>query len=321
MLSFIFIGSIFAISDNNIAYATDSTTFTTNQVTNNYVSKEVAATFGYSIIDEEQHFVSVRITNKTVATKAVIPSTVEIDGETYTVTEIAASGFASSTLLKRVTLANTIKKIGNSAFTNCSKLEHVFLSNVETIGNYAFMRCSNLSKVVIPASVQTIGSNVFRTNATAIEARLAEAPATWSSTWNSNNSGTVTYNSQYFVTYGEPLPNGFATIPTKLHYVFSGFYDEINGQGNKYYENDMTSLRNCDIGTDFTLYAYWTPFAYSINYSHYYGENTNPSTITIEDLVDGPYVLSSIVGNGYIRRFFNLCFGFFHIAMFFRNSI
>lgn len=215
VLSFIFIGSIFAISNNDIAYATDSTTFTTNQVTNNYVSKEVAATFGYSIIDEEQHFVSVRITNKTAATKAVIPSTVEIDGETYTVTEIAASGFASSTLLKRVTLANTIKKIGNSAFTNCSKLEHVFLSNVETIGNYAFMRCSNLSKVVIPASVQTIGSNVFRTNATAIEARLAEAPATWSSTWNSNNSGTVTYNSQYFESpIFEPLYESTSTQGT-----------------------------------------------------------------------------------------------------------
>lgn len=52
-----------------------------------YVSAEVNATFDYTILNETN--CNVRITNKSLATRAIIPSAAEINGQTYTVTEIA----------------------------------------------------------------------------------------------------------------------------------------------------------------------------------------------------------------------------------------
>ena len=109
---------------------------------------------------------SVRLLNKSDATKAVIPSTGMINGKDYTVTEIAANGFMSASKLKKVSLPYTVKKIGSMAFSNCVNLERVSLANVEEIGNTAFFRCSSLTEIVIPKSVYKIGSYVFRNNNT-----------------------------------------------------------------------------------------------------------------------------------------------------------
>ncbi len=161
-----------------------------------YESAEVYAIYDYVILDDST--CSVKIANKEVATQAVIPGKVNIDGKDYMVTEIALNGFASSIYLKRVSVPYGLRKIGNSAFVNCQSLETVSLSNVQEIGNNAFMRCTKLSSIIIPKSVTVMGATVFRFDDTQIMVRNAYDGENWSTNWNANNANSeVEYNSKY----------------------------------------------------------------------------------------------------------------------------
>ena len=68
----------------------------------------VYATYNFVYINDSE--CSVKIANKAEATVAVIPNKGVIDGKEYSVTEIAANGFASSPKLERVRLSAEIKK-------------------------------------------------------------------------------------------------------------------------------------------------------------------------------------------------------------------
>ncbi len=68
-----------------------------------------------------------------------IPSSVNYNGETY-----------------------TVKSIGSSAFYECSNLQSVTIPNsVTTIGNYAFFKCKNLFRLIIGIGVTKIGEKAF----------------------------------------------------------------------------------------------------------------------------------------------------------------
>lgn len=49
-----------------------------------------------------------------------------------------------------------------------------------------------------------------------------------------------------------------AVSPNREGYTFAGYYSEIDGDGTLYYNDAMTSVTDWDIGSDTTLYAYWT---------------------------------------------------------------
>jgi hypothetical protein len=62
----------------------------------------------------------------------------------------------------KVTLPNTITKIGNNAFQGCTSLAQINIpESVKTIGNSVFQSCTSLTAVKIPNSVTEIGYNVF----------------------------------------------------------------------------------------------------------------------------------------------------------------
>ena len=111
-------------------------------------------------------------TNKTVYVKSheshkalisvTIPSSVEYNGTTYTVTQIGSDAFSSCSSLQSVTIPNSVTSIGNDAFSSCSSLQSVTIPNsVTSIGSDAFERCSALTSVTIPNSVTSIGSYAF----------------------------------------------------------------------------------------------------------------------------------------------------------------
>ena len=164
----------------------------------------VEATFNYVRLNDSE--CSVKIANKAEATVAIIPKKGIIDGKEYTVTEIVSNGFASSPKLKRVCLSPNIKKINNSAFSNCAELEMVDLHKVETIGNNVFYICPKLQDIRIPETVTSVGSNVFRNDNIKVHVvgDKISVDESWSSSWNNYNNCTegVDYETKYL----DPIP-------------------------------------------------------------------------------------------------------------------
>ena len=107
----------------------------------------------------------------------------ELDG--LCVTEIASGAFQESEIVS-VTLPENLLKIGDNAFSECSRLESVKFGNkvqeigdeafeectslknislpesLVKIGDYAFFDCTSLESIVVPESVEKFGRNVFR---------------------------------------------------------------------------------------------------------------------------------------------------------------
>lgn len=139
---------------------------------------------------------SVKLKDKTI-TRAVVTSEVDINGTSYIVTEVALSGFASTSSLKDVRPPDTIKKINISAFQNCINMRSITILAVENIQGNAFSLNPSLEYIIIPQTVTTIGSIVLRNNNTKFYVRASSAPNTgWTSNCNGNNSNqNVSYGS------------------------------------------------------------------------------------------------------------------------------
>ena len=84
--------------------------------------------------------------------EVVIPSSVEYEGETYTVTGIAQCAFEYCWVTK-VILPNTITYIDDHAFGNSKLCEITLPASMTEIGHFAFYACSNLSKIVCKGTV------------------------------------------------------------------------------------------------------------------------------------------------------------------------
>ena len=88
----------------------------------------------------------------------VIPA--EIDG--YTVSEIGEYAFVNQAGISTVTLPDTVKIIGGSAFNGCKRLESInFSEGLAEIQKYSFSNCSSLKEITIPDSVTDIGIEAF----------------------------------------------------------------------------------------------------------------------------------------------------------------
>ena len=99
----------------------------------------------------------------TSITTANIPSSVEYNSVTYSVTSIGDRAFQSCSGLTSVTIPNSVTSIGQYAFYECSGLTSVTIGNsVTSIGSSAFSGCSGLTgELIIPNSVSSIGDWAF----------------------------------------------------------------------------------------------------------------------------------------------------------------
>ena len=100
--------------------------------------------------------------NNHVSGDVVIPSSVEHNNVTYSVTSIGDSAFYGCSDLTSVSIPNSVTSIGSSAFRECSGLTSVSIPNsVTSIGNIAFSDCRGLTSVALPNSVTSIGYSAF----------------------------------------------------------------------------------------------------------------------------------------------------------------
>lgn len=68
----------------------------------------------------------------------------------------------SSSRTESVSIPNSVEKIGESAFYNCSSLTSITIpKGVTSIGKHVFFGCSGLTSITIPEGVTSIGSSAF----------------------------------------------------------------------------------------------------------------------------------------------------------------
>ena len=92
-----------------------------------------------------------------------IPDAIEKGEESYPVTSVGNTAFASCRQLVSVTFSGNIDSIGVEAFSHCKDLENVtFSGNVGSIWDYAFVNCWQLVSVTFSGNIDSIGSYAFR---------------------------------------------------------------------------------------------------------------------------------------------------------------
>jgi hypothetical protein len=99
------------------------------------------------------------------ATDITIPAFIE----GLPVVEIGTNAFYDpsnahiSKFITRITMPNTVTKIGTWAFRGCERLTTIELSTALTeIGNGAFQNCFQLQAIVLPEGLKKIGNNAFQ---------------------------------------------------------------------------------------------------------------------------------------------------------------
>ena len=98
--------------------------------------------------------------------EVVVPSAYQGKPVTQIVGQNDAMEFYETTL-KKVTIPNTITKIGDDAFSGLKSLETVVFeenSQLTSIGEDAFVGCQNLTSITIPNSVINIGEGAIRSS-------------------------------------------------------------------------------------------------------------------------------------------------------------
>ena len=79
-----------------------------------------------------------------------------------TVTRIGNEAFKNCTALTSIDIPNSVTNIGNDAFSECIGLTTITIANsVTSIGDGAFARCIALPTIIIPSSVTSIGNTAF----------------------------------------------------------------------------------------------------------------------------------------------------------------
>ena len=92
----------------------------------------------------------------------VIPSSVDYNGTTYSVTSIGSSAFRGCSSLTSIEIPNSVTSIGIRAFYWCVSLTSIDIPNsVTSIGYSAFAGCESLTSIKIPNSVTSIGDYAF----------------------------------------------------------------------------------------------------------------------------------------------------------------
>ena len=115
----------------------------------------------YKVLDGLKN-VSYTAPAKKTLTKAVVPTTVKINGTAYKVASIAANAFKGMKKLTTVTIGKNVTSIGANAFSGCKALTKVSIgAGVKTIGKNAFLNCVKLKTVSGGKGLTTIGASAF----------------------------------------------------------------------------------------------------------------------------------------------------------------
>ena len=100
------------------------------------------------------------------------------------------------------------------------------------------------------------------------------APTTYTVTFNEHDAtghGTISTDA----TYDAAMPT--IAVPTRVGYIFGGYWDGENGTGTQYYNENGLSEHNWDKASDTELHAQWTGIRYTVAF------DANGGTGTMEE--------------------------------------
>ena len=97
--------------------------------------------------------------------------------------------------------------------------------------------------------------------------------------------------------FNENMPS--ASAPSRVGYIFKGYFDERNGAGTQYYSEDMTSVSKWNKSSAATLYAYWEARTYTVSFDYNGGNGNNDDVISTYDSAM-PTINGIPTRNGYI---------------------
>ena len=158
---------------------------------------------GFVFYNDSNYFYLMKYDN--VDSEIILPESVEIGNKTITEYGIYDNAFSGAEYLKKITIPDSVKSIGDEAFIACDNLTSVSIpddSCLIRIGESAFSDCRYLTSITIPDSVTSIGDKAF---------------------YNCNSLGDVT------------IPNGLETIG-------NGVFFGCNNLKNLTIPNSITSI-------------------------------------------------------------------------------
>ena len=98
----------------------------------------------------------------TIPNDLVIPSTVYVGENAYTVTSIRSQAFSGCSSLTSINFPDGVTSIGSIAFSGCTSLTSINIPDgVTSIENGTFTECTSLTSIIIPDDVTSIGESAF----------------------------------------------------------------------------------------------------------------------------------------------------------------
>ena len=92
----------------------------------------------------------------------IIPEQIDFESKSYLVNEVGNNAFSICRKLVKITLPNTIERIGCGVFVGCDQLVYVYLPDaIREIGTNAFKWCRSLESVMLPDSLTKMSSGLF----------------------------------------------------------------------------------------------------------------------------------------------------------------
>lgn len=151
------------------AYDEYSRSFSYNGIGYGYViddpcaEKEIIADgFRFQAIDGDDTAVRLLSPVKTLSGVVTLPSSIEYEGATYTVKEIATYALSSLKQITELVLPNTITVIDSASFRDCTALKKITIpEGITKICDRAFCNDSLVTSLVLPFTIERIEDMAF----------------------------------------------------------------------------------------------------------------------------------------------------------------